>query len=424
MMRLDDARLLDCLDLLLGAVWADGDYSEGKRAAIEGLAARLAAGDTLTAEARLHLARFDPLRFDPSITCARLGLAPGPDAIATRRRRAFIGLFGHVFDANRQIGDSEASYIDRILGQIGFHVIDARHAIEDFGEIAVLLASPPDKSAQAGRVLGKRYELARARRGGLDGRFIAYDRPLGARRVEIRRLNPHVAPEDAPRLLREAVAVGATGSPHVAAVYDVGGLSDNTPYVVTEPLRGETLATRLDRLGKLAPDDALRIADAMLAGLEAVHAAGVIHRALSADDVFLVTTIGVEDHVKLTGFGTTRLAHVEPTDGHAVIGVGSPIAPERLGGAPVDERADLFSAAALIFQMFTGRPPYGDDTPPSLLAVRATSARRPPRLADVDESLAALDAVLGANLSLDPEDRLADAGEFRAALEEAAMELG
>lgn len=424
MMRLDDARLLDGLDLLLGAAWADGDYAEGERSAIEVLAAQLAAGDRLTAEARLHLARFDPRRFDPAITCARLGLAPGSDAIATRRRRAFIGLVGRVVHADGRRRDGELRYIDRIATQIGLTDDDARHVIEDFGEIAVLLASPPDKSAQAGRVLGKRYELARARRGGLDGRFIAYDRPLGARRVEIRRLNPHVAPEDAPRLLREAVAVGATGSPHVAAVYDVGGLSENTPYVVTEPLRGETLATRLDRLGKLAPDDALRIADAMLAGLEAVHAAGVIHRALSADDVFLVTTIGVEDHVKLTGFGTTRLAHVEPTGGRAVIGVGSPIAPERLGGAPVDERADLFSAAALIFQMLAGRPPYGDDTPPSLLAVRATSARRPPRLAEIDESLGALDAVLGANLSLDPEDRLADAGEFRAALEEAAMEMG
>lgn len=422
-MRLDDARLLDCLDLLLGAAWADGDFDDRERATIEELTARLAAGDTLTAETRRHLDRFDAARFDPAITCARIGLAPGDDPVATRRRRAFITLIGRVVDADGLLHQREERYIDRIAAQIGITDADLRHLVDDLAEIAGLLAAPPDRAAQAGRVLGKRYELARARPGGLDGRFVAYDRPLGARRVEIRRLNPHVPVADAPRLLREAVAVGATGSPHVAAVYDVGGLTESTPYVVTEPLRGETLQTRLDRLGQLAPDDALRIADALLAGLEAAHAAGIVHRALTAEDVFLVTTIGCEDHVKLTGFGTTRLAWQEPHGGRPVIGAGSPIAPERLGGARVDERADLFSAAALTWQMLTGRPPYGDDTPPSGLSFRALPRKRAPRLGDLDEALAPLGELLAHNLAADPDDRMSDAGELRAALEAAAFEL-
>lgn len=422
-MRLDDARLLDCLDLLLGAAWSDGDFDDRERATIEDLAARLAAGDTLTAETCRHLGRFDATRFDPAITCARLGLAPGDDPIATRRRRAFITLVGRVVDADGLLHQGEERYIDRLAAQIGLTDADMHDPVDDLAEIAGLLAAPADRTAQAGRVLGKRYELARARRGGLDGRFVAYDRPLGARRVEIRRLNPHVAPQDAPRLLREAVAVGATGSPHVAAVYDVGGLTESTPYVVTEPLRGETLQTRLDRLGQLAPDDALRIADALLAGLEAAHAAGVVHRALTAEDVFLVTTIGVEDHVKLTGFGTTRLTWQEHPAGRPVVGAGSPIAPERLGGGRIDERADLFSAAALTWQMLTGRPPYGDDTPPSALSVRALPQKRAPRLADLDEALAPLGEILAQNLAADPDARMTDAGELRAALEAAALDL-
>lgn len=423
-MRLDDARLLDCLDLLLGAAWADGQFTDDEREMIYALLGGLTGTDTPTAEARALLDAFEPEPFEASIVCARLGLAPGGDPVATRRRRGFMTLLGRVVEADALLVEGEAGYVEQLAAQIGLTKADLDAPMTDLGEVAGVLAAPPKRTAQAGRVLGKRYELARARWGGLDGRFVAYDRPLGARRVEIRRLNPHVRLADASRLLREAVAVGATGSPHVAAVYDVGGLSERTPYVVTEPLRGETLRTRLDRLGKLALDDALRIGDAMLAGLEAAHAAGVLHRALTADDVFLVNTIGVEDHVKLTGFGTTRITHVEPEGGRPVIGAGSPIAPERLGGRPIDERADLFSVAALIYEMVTGRPPYGDAVPPSLLAVRAVQADRPPRPGDIDEALTPLGPVLSPNLHVDPFARMTEAGEMRAALEAAGSKLG
>lgn len=421
-MRLDDARLLDCLDLLLGAAWADGDFADSERRAIERVAAKLVSADVVTAETRRFVEGFDPGRFEPTITCARLGLSPGDDPVRQQRRRAFLTLIGQVVDADGVLEPAEAGYVRRLTEQIGASRADYGALIDDLSEVAGLLGAPPGRDAQAGRVLGKRYEVARSRDGGLDGRYVAYDRPLGARRVELRRLNNHVPPADAPRLLREAVAVAATGSPHVVAVYDVGGLAEGTPFVVTEPLRGETLRARLARKGRLEADDALRIADGLLAGLEAAHAAGIVHRALTADDVFLVTTVGVEDHVKLTGFGTTRLFHREPTGGRPVLGMGTAVAPERIGGAAVDERADLFSAAALVFEMISGRPPYGE-VPPSGLAVRRCRADEPPALATLEPRFEAVDAAIAPNLMADPDERMGDASELRAALEEAADAL-
>ncbi len=421
-MRLDDARLLDCLDLLLGAAWSDGDLAVAERRALERLSAALTSGDTLTAETRRYFDGFDPGRFEPAITCARLGLGPGDDPLRTRRRRAFLTLIGRVVDADGVLGTEEEAYVSRLTEQLGATAADFDGLLDDLGEVAGLLGAPASRDAHAGRILGKRYEVARSRGGGLDGRYVAYDRPLGARRVEIRRLNNHVASADAPRLLREAVAVAATGSPHVVAVYDVGGLGEGTPFLVTEPLRGETLRTRLERKGRLDPRDALRFGDRMLAGLEAAHGAGIVHRALSADDVFLVTTLGVEDHVKLTGFGTTRLHHREAGAGRPVLGMGSPVAPERIGGAAVDERADLFSAAALIYEMLAGHPPYGD-LPPSRLAVRRSKALEPTALAEQNPRFEALDAVLAPNLSVDPDERMDDASELRALLDEAAEAL-
>lgn len=421
-MRLDDARLLDCLDLLLGAAWADGVPGPAERDGLERLSAELGGGDVLTAEARRYFDAFEAGRFEPTIACARLGLGPGRDALREQRRRAFLTLIGRVVDADGVLEPEEEAYVSRLTEQIGATQADLEAVLDDIAEVAGLLGAPPTRDAHAGRVLGKRYELARGRNGGFDGRYVAYDRPLGARRVEIRRLNAHVPAADAPRLLREAVAVAATGSPHVVSVYDVGGINEGTPFLVTEPLRGETLRARLNRKGKLDPLDALRIADRMLAGLEAAHGAGVVHRALTADDVFLVTTLGVEDHVKLTGFGTTRLHHLEPSAGKPLLGMGTAVAPERLGGAEVHEQADLFSAAVILFEMLAGHPPYGDG-PPSLLAVRRSRATEPPALASVDPVFDVLDAVIAPNLMLDPDERMSDASEFRAALEEVVEAL-
>ncbi len=416
-MRLDDARLLDCLDLLLGAAWADGVPSDHERTSLEKMSAELCGGDRLTAEARRYFDAFDAARFEPTIVCARLGLSPGRDALREQRRRAFLTLVGRVVDADGVLEPEEEAYVSRLTEQIGATAADLQAVLDDLAEVAGLLGAPPRRDAHAGRVLGKRYEVARGRDGGLDGRYVAYDRPLGARRVEVRRLNKHVSAADAPRLLREAVAVAATGSPHIVSVFDVGGLGEGNPFLITEPLRGETLRRRLDRKGKLDATDALRIGDRLLAGLEAAHGAGVVHRALTADDVFLVTTLGVEDHVKLTGFGTTRLHHLEPTAGKPVLGMGTAIAPERLGGAEVDERADLFSAAAIIYEMLAGRSPYGDG-PSSRLAVRRSRASEPPSLAEIDPAFEVLDAVIAPNLMADPDERMGDASELRAALEE------
>ena len=99
-MQLDDARLLDCLDLLLGAAWADGEYSADEQGVLDKIICGLTGSERTTAEMRRCLAAFDRKRFEPAITCARLGLTAGDDALATYRRRAFISLLGRIVDFN------------------------------------------------------------------------------------------------------------------------------------------------------------------------------------------------------------------------------------------------------------------------------------------------------------------------------------
>jgi serine/threonine protein kinase len=217
-------------------------------------------------------------------------------------------------------------------------------------------------------------------RGGMGDVYRATDVRL-QRDVALKLLG-HAGTDDTQRIerfLQEARVTAALDHTNIVRLFDVGVL-DGRPYLVAELLDGETLRVRLGR-GPLPAAETARIAGDVAAGLVAAHAAGLVHRDLKPDNVFL-TRSGV---TKILDFGIAKL-----TDGPAVadglatltgvlLGTAGYLAPEQIRGEAVDGRTDLFALGSMLFEMSTGQRAFArehtidtlhailHDDPPSLL---------------------------------------------------------
>ena len=193
------------------------------------------------------------------------------------------------------------------------------------------------------------------------------------------------------RLRREAEALGLSWHPNVVEVVDHGMLPDGTSYMVMEALVGESLAERLER-GPLPVAEVLRLGVELGAALVAVHAAGVVHRDVKPDNVFLVEGAGPV-HVKLLDFGIAKVEWEELRITHSGGPIGTPgfMAPEQERGEEADARADVFSLAAVLRASLAGTR---EDVPPAFLALldRASSVvvTQRPDTRELSAELAAL----------------------------------
>lgn len=288
-------------------------------------------------------------------------------------------------------------------------------------------------SVQVGEMLLNRYELVEYLGSGSLGHvFRARDHRLEFREVALKILRRNTPEDQVARFKREALLAGGISSPHVVGVNDFGRLSSGQAFLVMDLLRGENLAHRIKREDKMPVERALHIADGILAGLEAAHASGVVHRDLKPDNVFLVDEPGVRDYVKIVDFGFARVFSNQPQaldvtgEAEIVVGTVSYMAPEQLKGR-ADHRADLFSVAAMLFRMIAGELPYAVSESGGGMVenaiYRLKRINEPlKRLSDLvpdATQLAALDTVLHLCLDTDPDLRPPSAGAMRASLLEA-----
>ncbi len=274
------------------------------------------------------------------------------------------------------------------------------------------LAESPDRAPEellpelrAGDVVAGRFELTRELgRGGFGLVFEARDRELG-RLVAFKAIRPirtRALEKLAKPLKEEAEAAARLNHPNVVTLHD-SGVHEGTPYLIMELLRGETLAARLRR-GPLPPGEALRVALEVARGLAAAHAAGVLHRDLKPGNVFL-TEAGA---VKLVDFGLASIM------GRASLAAGTPayMAPEQQRGEPEDARADVFGAAAVLYEALTGALPY-----PVTAGRSAALAPGPPPPLPLQDPPSELVALLLGALSRDPAGRPQDAAAWLRGLE-------
>jgi eukaryotic-like serine/threonine-protein kinase len=166
--------------------------------------------------------------------------------------------------------------------------------------------------------------------------------------------------ESQERFLREAILLSAVRHANVVALYEVGETAKGEPFLIMEKLEGEVLSERIAR--SIVPvAEALGIGIGVLAGLAAVHAAGILHRDVKPDNVFLARARN-GFVVKLLDFGLARgLTGRSRKITRAGTAVGTPgyMSPEQARGREdLDMRSDLYSVGVVLYEMLAGHPPF------------------------------------------------------------------
>ncbi|MBL9019727.1 MAG: serine/threonine protein kinase [Myxococcales bacterium] len=167
------------------------------------------------------------------------------------------------------------------------------------------------------------------------------------------------------RFLNEARAATSIKHPGIVEVYDFGHMPSGEAYLAMEFLEGQSLAERIDAVGKLTEGEAAMILRGVCSALQAAHAKGIVHRDLKPDNIFLVADAEspTGERAKILDFGIAKLTDTGPagraTKTGAVIGTPTYMSPEQCRGAGVvDARADLYSLGCIFYELVTGRPPF------------------------------------------------------------------
>jgi serine/threonine protein kinase/tetratricopeptide (TPR) repeat protein len=261
------------------------------------------------------------------------------------------------------------------------------------------------------RITGKLGE------GGMGVVYSARDERLG-RTVALKTMASVANDEPArKRFWREARAAASVSHPNICQIYEIGE-DGGELFIAMELLEGASLADEMKR-GPMSVSQAAPIGLGMLAALSALHSRSIIHRDLKPSNVF-ITPHGV----KLLDFGlarpelTSELPAVSAiTQTGMLIGTPRYMAPELVTGDPVDARSDLFAAAAILFEMLSGRPAFGGKTVAEV--VHATVYDQPPALGG-SPAIAAVDRVIRRALAKRPADRVSSADTMAEELRTAA----
>src|SRR5580693_6832108 len=249
----------------------------------------------------------------------------------------------------------------------------------------------------------------------------------------------HVSHE---RFLREARSAATLNHPNVCAIYDTGE-QDGRPYLVMELLRGETLKRYLAKAGGngLPAEEVLAFAQQAAAALAAAHAKGIIHRDIKPANLFVVDALRGKHQIKILDFGLAKkqtgiasvdartygvpgsgssdetavgpgAATMELTSPGSAVGTVAYMSPEQAKGVPLDARTDLFSLGAVIYEMATGKTPFGGESTAEVFAALLT--KNPPLISTLNPAIPRkLDAIVEKLLRKDPAQRYASAGQLR-----------
>lgn len=253
--------------------------------------------------------------------------------------------------------------------------------------------------------------------GGMGEVYEAEHRHLG-RRCVIKVLHRcHRGRADlASRMRDEARSLAMLRHPNLVDVFDLGTTPDGRPFFVMELLRGRDLRAELVTRRVMEVPAALALIAQALEGLEFVHSAGIVHRDVKLENLFLCEG----GALKLLDFGIAKVMGSDLGHTERGVAVGTPrtMAPEQCVLGEVDARADLYAAGLALFELIAGEGPF-DELRGNAEALRfAHCARTPPPPSQLAPQPidAAIDAVVLRALAKSPADRFQSAREMSAAL--------
>jgi serine/threonine-protein kinase len=263
--------------------------------------------------------------------------------------------------------------------------------------------------------LADRYRITRELgSGGLAEVFLAHDLELD-RTVDLKALRPDLAASIKPKQFFQEVDTAAQLThPNIIAPYDRGKALD-VLYYATEHVEGEPLSRLLQRKKRLPAEEAVEIAGHVAAALDHAHGQGVVHRDIRPENILLpvgqavVADFGVARAVRLAAgeqLPETAFSQAKPYH----------ISPEQVLGDEVDERTDLYSLGATLFEMVTGEKPFDGETAQQIVGQHLAKPVREPR--EVEPSVPGwLSKLIVRCMQKAPEDRVQSAADLLMALE-------
>jgi serine/threonine-protein kinase PpkA len=204
------------------------------------------------------------------------------------------------------------------------------------------------------------------------------------------------------RFLRECRIISRMQNEHVVAIYD-HGVTDDCAFLAMEYFAGGDLKTRIAQ--GISSIQALKILMQIAKALDAVHAAGVVHRDVKPQNIMFREG----NRLALVDFGLAKEIDAKSTVTHAGIIVATPLymSPELYEGGRQDERSDLYSVGVILYEMLTGRPPFTATNAPALAYqhVNTPVPRLPARLSGYQ-------GIVDRLMAKRPEDRFQSAREL------------
>ena len=269
-----------------------------------------------------------------------------------------------------------------------------------------------------GNLIDGRYQLLRQMdAGGMATIYEAIDTRLD-RRVAVKIMHAHLAQDEqfVERFIREAKAAAALSHPNIVAVQDQGWNQSGIPavFIVMELVDGHTLREYLNERGKIAITDGIKFLLPVLSALGAAHRLGIVHRDVKPENIL----VSKECRIKITDFGLAKGAMIGSTmtaESSVILGSVSYLSPEQVSRGIADSRSDVYSAAITAFEIFTGTKPFEGEEPIQIAFMHVNS--RVPRISSlVPEVPKALDDLIFAATSVDPDERPRDCQIFHSQL--------
>ncbi|HEX8794097.1 MAG TPA: serine/threonine-protein kinase [Polyangiaceae bacterium] len=233
------------------------------------------------------------------------------------------------------------------------------------------------------RRLGRYRLKARIGHGGMSEVWLAWDETL-KRDVALKILDRTVSGDAVAvrRFEREAMAASGLQSPHTIRVFDFGASDDGVWFMAMEHLEGVDLATLVEDVGPMPVPRALRFARQACAALSEAHDAGIVHRDVKPDNLFVCRMGDDADFLKVLDFGIARIEGAEEdatvTRAGWVHGTPAYMSPEVCNGARADARSDVYSLGAVLYFMLTGTPPFTAPTAAAVMVAHVNEAPEPP----------------------------------------------
>ncbi len=254
-------------------------------------------------------------------------------------------------------------------------------------------------------------------RGGMGILYLAIEPGL-ERRVALKLIAPEAAADEvfARRFAEESRIAASIEHPNVVPIY-AAGEEGGVPYIAMRFVAGSDLGRRIESEGRLDPERAATLIAQVGNGLDAIHAAGLVHRDVKPANVLLSGEPGSE-HAYITDFGVARNVATQSglTQTGRFVGTLDYVAPEQISGGAVDARVDVYALGCLLFKLLSGQVPFPREGEAARLYAHLNDPPPAPSLYAPGTPMALDDVVIRA-MSKQPGDRYPSAGDLgRAAL--------